>query len=438
MCYIIYVNYMFFAELVRHFLWVLLFGGFLSIASKLWSWIDELFVINNIGKWFGTQEFTFLRIFPPAEIKSSMPETANFFSTLCAQYSSKGPNDMYLTGEWHDQYTFEIHSIDGKVGMFVKLNRKDIEFFRNALESRFPGTRIVESIDPFEGLPVEWKGQAGPYDNFLAMDFATIGGKDFVGEGRHDAFPIKTWKEFEDDIDPIHQLISGLESVENGTHAVVQFAMTPIGEDDIDQKIKSKWGETYSEAESKFLESKKDEITGEKTDKKLSETEKGTLKNVDKKISSHIIKTKIRVGVFSSISNIGTVAGQISGYFKQYSGDLVSLYPPKEGRVKVKDSGETFGFFGPWVGIIKNKIYWEIKSKYQKKYMYSALMSRSMDIGAEPQYYSIDEMAGLFHFPITVYKSGKGVGEYTKRISSGYGDESSVDTKALPPSNLPF
>jgi hypothetical protein len=443
----------FLGNLFRYGFWVLMLGGFLAIASFVWEYMDFFYVNKTIGGYMATQKYMFVRIFPPASNKSSIQEMETFLIALNATYAPKDAIDYYITGSWHDTFTFELHAKDKKIGIYCRLNASKLSLFRSSLESRFPGLRIVESPDPMEELPENWDSKGfGEYKAIRGSEMVTAGGEKLLHaeafEG-NDIYPLKSWREFQRDdmtitADPIVQLYTSLQSNSENNYIIIQFVTTPFSQDDQGAKVKDRWRKEFTvlkekyAADSKSLVSapKPGEITPQATAPLLSEQERKQLDAMGRKIASQIFKVKIRLTVFSKVGDGADVFQEIMSFFEQYGTDTIKFAPRKFCRTWEKDKGNDFGVLGPWIAQVTNQIYWKIQSTFQTNYYYRGFKTRSTSMVTEGKYFTVEELAGLFHFPVT---SGEDAAkdQLAEMLSIGYGDSEDVTIGAAAPINLP-
>jgi hypothetical protein len=443
----------FLESIFRYGFWVLILGGFLAIASYVWEYTDFFYVNKTIGAYMAKQNYIFVRIFPPAANKTSIQEMETFLVALNATYAPKDPIDLYVTGAWHDTFTFELHARDGKIGIYCRLNADKLSLFRSALESRFNGLRIVESADPMEDFPENWnlKDGYGEYKTVMGAEMVTAGGEKLLGaagfEG-NDVYPLRSWREFQKDdmtiiADPIVQLYTTLHNSSKEHYIILQFVTTPFSQDDAGEKVKDRWRKEFTLLKEKFAaDSKsigvevKDGVMGQTTAPLLSEQERKVLDAIGRKISEQIFKLKVRITIFSKNGGSGGVFQEVMSFFEQYGTEVIKFVPRKFCRTWDKDKGGDFGVIGPWVAQVTNQLYWKVQSEFQTKYYYQAFRGRSASSVTQGKYFTVEELAGLFHFPVT---SGEDAAkdQLAEILSLGYGDSEDISVGGAAPMNLP-
>lgn len=443
----------FLENLLRYGFWVIMLGGFIALASYIWEYVDFFYVNKTIGSYMAKQNYIFVRLFPPAANKNSIQEMETFFVALNATYAPKDPIDKYISGSWHDSFTFELHARDGKIGIYCRLNASKLSLFRSALESRFPGVRVVETADPLADFPQQWdlKNGVGEYKSIMGSEMVTAGGEKLLGAEPftgNDVYPLRSWREFQKEdmtviADPIVQLYTTLHSNSKQHYIVLQFVCVPFSQDNTQEKVKDRWRKEFTQLKEKFAADSKSlgvevktEGASQVTAPLLSEQERKVLDAVGRKIGEQIFQLKIRVTIFSKAGGSGDVFQEISSFFEQYSTDIIKFAPRKFCRTWDKDKGGDFGVLGPWIAQITNQVYWNIQSQFQTKAYYQGFMQRSMSQIGPGKYFTVEEFAGLFHFPVT---SGEDAAkdQLAEMLSIGFGESEDVTIGAQAPINLP-
>ncbi|NJL96609.1 hypothetical protein HC864_02195 [Candidatus Gracilibacteria bacterium] len=226
---------MFLVNLIISFVVVATLGGLYVVVKRYLEWYDDRFLDVKIGGWVSKQDNVVVQIIPPSNNERSMAEMENFFINLAAIYSKKSKKDQYTEGKWYEAFTFEVHSRGGQINFYGHFNRNHLPLFRGSLAAHYPTASVIESSDPFEGWPTEWKGQVGPYTDLWGTDINY--GKD------DDLHPLKSWTEFQRDdntpiTDPFSTLLTGLENIQPEDYIVLQFVLRPRSDSDVQKKWK--------------------------------------------------------------------------------------------------------------------------------------------------------------------------------------------------------
>jgi hypothetical protein len=438
---------MFAAELFRYILWALIFGGFLSLASLVWRWSDYTYVMKNIGGYLSGVKYIVVRIYPPAVNQTSIAEMEAFFTRLSVVYGPKDPIDFYVDGTWHTTFSFEIHAKDGRIGLYCRLNAAHLSLLKSSMTSSFPGS-VVETVDdPFAHFPENYDNTtgAGGYPGMVGVELSYKGGEKLLADPDYsnDILPLKTWRDFQRDertapiADPIVQLFSILQALKPGVYAIIQYVCTPYAREDTSTKVKEKWKKQMVMLKAKFSEESSYELGEDKVRTPLvTEQEKNILNQISRKISGQIYKVKIRIAIFQQDNNNKSIYSEIMSFFESWAGDIVGLAPVRFAKTWDKDSGARFGVLGPWFANVSNQVYWKLQSDFQRKVFYQGLIGREMSKISNARYYSIETLAGLFHFPITNEKTPL-QNQMAEQMADGFGDSGNIAVGGSTPNDLP-
>ncbi len=438
---------MFVAELFRYIVWALIFGGFLSLATLVWRWSDYTYIVKNIGGFLSNIKYITVRIYQPASNPSSIAEMEAFFARLSVVYGPKDPIDYYVDGTWHTSFSFEIHAKDGRIGIYCRLNAAHLSLFKSSMEASFPSTVVEETEDPFAKFPENFDNKTGVpgYAGMVGAELSYKGGEKLVLDPNYsnDILPLKSWHEFQRDetlapiADPITQLFTVLKALKPGVYAIVQYVTTPYARDDAEAKVKENWKKMFSLLKGKFSEESSFEL-GEDTVRTplVTEQEKNILNQISRKIAGQIYKVKIRVAIFQGDNNNKGIFSEIMSFFESWAGDIVGLAPVRFAKTWERDNGARFGVIGPWFANVSNQIYWKSQSDFQRKIFYQGLITRDMTKISNARYFSVEALAGLFHFPITNEMTPM-KNQMAEMLSGGFGDSDNVAVGGSTPNNLP-
>lgn len=417
---------MFIVDLFYGLIGVFLFGGFYVIIKKFLEYYDDRLLDNKIGGWLGKQDYMFVQLFPPSENTRSLSEMEAFFVNLHSIFSSKSKKDIYISGKWYDTFTFEVHSRSGQVGFFCRLNRSHLALFRSSITAHYPGTGIVETPDPLISWPKEWTGGFGEYKYYFGTDIEVAG---------KEHFPIKSWTEFQSGSqaplnDPINVLINSMEDIENNEYLVLQFVLTPFSDSN---RIKT-WKGDLAKLKKEYSTNAQVETTEGGQVQVLTKQERNIIDAVEAKINGTHFKTKIRVLFLSGSPAPQRLLSRVMNYFKEFQTENQFFKPSKLTKTNIEDDGDRFGFIGPTLGVILDKLYWSKEQKYRMQIMYKATLGRSSSKGIPPTFMTADNLASMIHFP-TTYESLSS--QITKKTSIEYEGGSSIIQAGSPPPNLP-
>lgn len=184
-------------------------------------------------KWMMSQDDVLLEVFPPRETERSPQTMENFFYLLAG--TDKGPNilEKEIDGFTNPMYSLEIVSIAGSIHFYIRTPDKFRTLVESGLYAQYPGVEVVEAQDYTLNVPrilpnKEWK--------LFGFDYKLQ---------KHDAFPIRTYKKFEEDItgkmiDPLHMLLENMSALGPGQQMWLQYIIQPDS---------PRWVETQGQAE---------------------------------------------------------------------------------------------------------------------------------------------------------------------------------------------
>ena len=184
----------------------------------LWP-IFQLAWVNYIQeKYLRSIEWNLLEIKISGEIEKRPKTMEEFFSGI---YSSHDViidtlYDVYLQGALDVWFSLEIVSIEGDVHFYIRTPIKSRAIIEAQIYAQYPDAEIKEVEDYVTDIP----------DDIPSKDYE-MWGTDMT-LGREDAYPLKTYKEFEDSasgefIDPISNIIEGVSKLGKGEQIWMQI-----------------------------------------------------------------------------------------------------------------------------------------------------------------------------------------------------------------------
>jgi len=428
---------MFFWNLFLSLGQVFLFLGFLPVGRFVYDWIYDTQFGISIGKGvFGRFPKLTYRIYPPLENPRSMAEMDAFFRSLSANFTQKTAKDIFVEGKWHDEFTFEIHSNGGVVQYYLTCK----DYLKNNVETtllqHYPGTVIRQCRDPFADWPDEWvKGKHPLFGNMFGGD---------INHVSHDINPTQIWQDFQNgsdapDYDPVTQLISMLETIPAKNYAVIQFVLRPWP---VWADLQKPWQAEFDKIRTELATNASvqlDESTGRAV--AFTDQEKSVLNGALRKMNGETYKMKFRfVYMMGEKEGRGLIQGKLFTFLKQFAGPNQGYRPDKDSKSSTDWGGEDHPFgwiigakFAEW----QEKNYWQREQYYREKRAYMGMLKRHLMTGSTPFVIDTEELAALFHFPITSTPYGLPALDVS-RLSTDYGVNDNAALIGLPPSNLPM
>jgi len=374
-------------EFILSFWWLLL--PFLLFSALLGSF-ESYKRVNYLA----AMKWVTLQLSVPRETRKSPKATEQIFAALHTVGSSVKPKDRFWKGKVGDWFSFEIVSIGGDIHFIIRV----LEGNRNLLESQiyaqYPDAEIFEVDDYMADYP----------DSMPDDQYEVTGGELILT--KPDAYPIRTYPEFEEDnagkddlkrIDPLASLSQSMAILLPGELMSVQVLI---------KSADDKWAKA-AQSEVDKLMGKKSKVTlgffgkiiiaidgilfpsaGEvkKEEKEITMSQltfgkQEQIKAIDRSTSKLGFSTNIRFIYFAERSkfNKGRVAG-VTGAFKQLSSQALNGF---------KVDGDTKPD-GKWP--IKAIMEFRRKTKLYKKFKKRAFAVKTYVLNTE-------ELATIYHFP---------------------------------------
>lgn len=426
-------------DLIYTFFTVIILLGFLELTDIYKNYREDIKIMPPKVK------TTYHQIILPIENDNSLEEMEMFFRSIHTMNTS-GPAT---------QITFEIHSDNSKVSFYLISNINLFSLIRSSLETRYPGVNFVEVIDPFLKFDKNWTKKHNLFQEFRSTDIKYNPCVIDTIEAKADLLPSLSWKTIQQGSnpptnDPINQIISNFDELNEGEYAVLQIILRATTIDRVKYK-------------KEFEKVRKQLMTNATTDggNALTEEEKKILNEIQRKITSVNFGMKMRIGYFRQNNEIVTkipwylivksflkqfdTPYQSFGVFSPYDYTGLASMPTLhylnyfESKKKstefleksysvMKDDKE-----GPFIDMQDEEK--NIEPYYRKKQQYVALMDRAYKYGAPADNIDVESLTCLFHFPTTNEKSSI-ISKLQNLAQSGAGESSA--SWATPPANLPF
>jgi hypothetical protein len=372
------------------------------------------------GQFVKSTEWVFLQILVPKENSVSTMAVESIFAQMHALHRSLTWNELYVEGKFQLWYSLEIVSLGGTVSFILRVPKRSQHLVESAFYAQYPSAEIHEVSDYME--------------NFILDPYKKDNNYEFFGTewkmSQDSVVPIKTYKEFEHPsaeekvIDPLANLIETMERVKPHEFLSLQILIQPIQNDEWEaratRKIKELTGEEIPHEASilRFLLaplhwfagfSYKETLFGshkahsEQENKprnnwlNMSEAEKGRVTLIENKINKACYNTKIRLMYIAPKNEYDKGRRfELIGALRHFSpgggaGMHNTIKPDMRTWTKV-DPYLSQALEGPILTWITN---------YRKHWFLRGYKNRSIYIGAPKFLLSTEELATLFHFPIT-------------------------------------
>jgi len=190
--------------------------------SYFWLWWRRELWIKNVYR------PVLLEIKIPKEIEKPIRAMETVMSALHGVvYQPPDKWEKWIEGQVQTGISFEIVSLGGEIHFFVRVHKGFRQPLEAAIYSQYPEAEIIEVEDYTQKIPQDIPNKEW---DLWGTDYRAI---------KHSAFPIKTYRDFETEmevtpekiIDPISNLLEGLSKIKPGEQFWFQIRATPIGED---------------------------------------------------------------------------------------------------------------------------------------------------------------------------------------------------------------
>ncbi|MEK7644514.1 MAG: hypothetical protein AAB390_04400 [Patescibacteria group bacterium] len=398
--------------------WLILF--FLVFVA-LFHFYVELVEDLAVHKW----EYVTLAIDIPALNVQTPKAVEQMFSHIAGALSKPDLKDILLDGYKQRYFSFEIISIEGYIQFLVWTEVAFRDLIEAAVYAQYPDAEIIEVEDYVSGIPDKYPDK--DYDVWVS-DF---------GLAENDAYPLRSYSEFEHSIskdtvlkDPMGTFLESFTRLTPGEQMWFQIVVEPIDnswKEHAIEKIKEVIGEKKSHGTDytgilvsglmRFLELLGDEIFNREASPAATHEEKKDAPNqlqyltpgmknlveaMEKKIAKIGLKTKIRgvyaarKEIFNPRRGVNAMLGAINQYNIPSSNSIVpTLTASGSSPKKIK----------------------------RKNLLIKAYKKRKIGVGGNSFVLNIEELATIWHFPMSHVK--------TPQV------QKSANKQAEPPGGLP-
>lgn len=411
-----------------------------SVALATW-WIvvplllffvlKETWLVYARDRYIKDMTWTMLEIKVPKEILTTPKAMEQVFASMYASYSH-GISFLYayLDGFVDDWYSFEMVGHAGGIHFYIYAPSNRRNMVEAAIYARYPDAEIHEVEDYVSLLPEKMPNET--YD---------LWGTDLVLK-RESAYPIRTYLEFEDSVeerrlDPVSAIAEVMSGLKDDEMIWMQVVVCPS---DASERVGNRWKEEGEEIISKITgrEEKKSkgvfaglfsglgewmrnliwapiehpiwasETKEERaaTLKFLNPSEQEVVKAIDRTIAKLGFETNFRffyIGKRQSFTNAHAIA--VMGANRQYNTNNLNELRPGAGLTLVSGWKPRFiPFYKKWMLFsLKKKLY----ESYKARRLGSRRVGKYRPAGGKLMTMNIEELATIYHFPITAVKAPK-------------------------------
>lgn len=378
-------------------IWFFISHGGWIILVLLTTYILYLLYMNEIQtQYLQSIEWVFLEIRPPKENLNSFYSAEQVFLQLHSLFDNWSFQEKYIEGKLVFWISLEIISLGGTISYLIKVPKKQVDYIESTFYANFPNIEIQEVNDFLANF--EYNPDDDKYELFGAE----------IGLLQPQSIPIRTYKEFEGlkspdgdtIVDPLAPLFEAFSRVGANEFIAVQFLIRPVAD-----------GSWKDEAEALV-----DKLRGDLENFNLDEVTRMRVTSIKSKLGKPGYQTKIRM------LHMG-----LKGDFNKNAKKMI-LSP-----FKIFSSANYNGFKPGFAPKLDYRISPTLEAPYINYYvrqrkidLFRGYKSRSQYIGTPMYVLNTEELATLFHFPITT----------TAAVNASV---STTDMKkSQPPANLPI
>lgn len=373
---------------------------FIALPPLLFFMFEGFWMDHIQGAVAGSATWVLLEIIPPKNIEKSPKPMEALFVTFAGVEKGFDVAETYISGLFPDSMSLEIVSDQGSVHFYVRSMKKYRHLVEAALYAQYPDVEIVEVSDYVDDVPKIIPN--GQWD---------LWGAD-VAFQKDPAYPIRTYKAFEEDItgtmiDPLAGLLEVMGKLGPGQQMWLQWVISPTSPGwastdgkKLTEKLKGRekkvvglfdriWTDIKDVLTNIHVgltkpvefpsEKKKDD---QPLDTRLSPGERDVLKAVEDNLGKLQFSTKGRFIYLGRRENYDKALGVSAfwGSLKQFNDDnLNSLKPDNDSK--------TFA----------NYINQKNRLRYRQRKLLKRYRKRNRD-GAK-LIFSAEELATIFHMP---------------------------------------
>jgi hypothetical protein len=421
-------------------------GGWVLFVIGMIYMLWRLYFLEIQHQYVHSQKWVFLQFKVPRENRISTLAVENIFSQMHALHVGKTFAERFVEGQIQLWYSLEIVSLGGKISFLMRIPAHTRDVVESAFYAYYPQAEISEVSDYMENFY---------FDPDEPGDMEVFGSEWKLNES--DVIPIKTYKDFEHPtaeekvIDPLANFFEGLTKVKPHEFIGFQIIIQPLADDHWQPKgllkVKELTGEevpherklsdillapftilSHKSAIQAFRESghgahgHEDELQRKPRNNWMSmtEAEKQRVTLIESKISKPGYKTKIRMIYITPKDKFDNARkGLMSGLYRPLGSVMTNKLRPDVSNTWVTaDYKFSRTLEQPYLD-------WQIRLK--KRRIFKGYKERDIHIGLPMFMMNIEELATLYHFPIT-----------TETTTVNPAIEQTLSKTSQPPANLPI
>lgn len=383
-------------------------GGWIVILFVMLQGFWLLWVQSRQEMYGGTLQYTVLAVDIPKNNEQTPKAAEHIFTQLSGAYSGTDNFEKYWLGKFNPSFSFEIVSIDGYVQYLIHTPKKYRDLVESSIYAQYPEAEISEVEDYATKVPSQFPDPE--WDCF---------GTEFVLK-KDAAYPIRTFEEFEDKSaeemifkDPMSAILEVMGSLKHGEQLWFQIRITPTdeswqkkGQEVVDKilgkkkVVKKHPVEEVLETPVWLLKESANQIMGgehaEKKDAKADQPKMASLSPGERKVLEKIENKLSKVGFMCKLRLVYVGKRNVfnKGRMSQFKGALSQF---------TAVNMNSFKGYGPVTP--KGDYPWQKLSEDAKKSAILRAYRGRSSKGASSYALNIEELATIYHFPMSSVKA---------------------------------
>lgn len=417
-------------------------GGWVIFVIGMIYMLYRMYRVETMHQYVHNQEWVFLNIRVPKDNTVSTLAIESLFSQMHALFAGLTFAQIYIEGRIQLWYSLEMVSMGGKISYIIRCPKGARHVLEAAIYAHYPAAEVTEVGDYMENFHYDPDDPNGEYEIF---------GTEWKLEDDY-AVPIKTYKDFEHPtaeekiIDPLAGVYESLAKIEPHEFFGIQFLIQPINDDAwkphaemVAKKLRGEelpherklsdvllapfgvlGGQSAIDAfkHGGHAHGGHDENKPRNNWMTMTDAEKERVNLIERKAGKAGYKTKFRMLYIAPKDKMDlTKRGAVVGGFRPIGSIMTNKIKPD---MKIW-SGVDYAFSPT---LEKPYLDWLLRKK--RRHVFKGYKERDIHIGSSPFIMNVEELATLYHFPITT----------ETRPMPAY-VEQTLSKKAQPPVNLP-
>ncbi len=401
----------------------------------------QLYLGEIATQWHHSLDWVFLNIKVPKENLTSTLAVEAVFGQMHAIHAGLTFQEVYAEGKSQLWFSLELISLGGKISFVIRAPKSAKDLVEASVYAQYPNAEITEVDDYLKNVSYTPDGEF----ELWGTEYKLL---------EDDVIPIKTYRDFEHPaaeekiIEPLAPLFEALAKMDPWEFYGVQLIIQPLGDNEWKPRGEAKVRELIGEKEEHhqtFLGallspitafgsfSLKDALLGgghghaeegnkQKNDiMSLTEMQKLRVTLIEHKIAKPGYRCKLRHMYMAPKDRYNSSKkALVIGAYRPLGSAMTNQFKPD-----TKNTWTSAKYnYSPQ---LERALYWDREERRRKRLMFNGYKERDIHLGNPMFILNTEELATLYHFPLT--SATVGVGASIDKIES---------KKSQAPANLPI